>query len=70
MGELAFGKLLAELSSHRGACDWVESALGRICGDYSLDPSPQFACGYADVRGEGVKKRLRAARQPNKGCAA
>ena len=25
---------------------------------------------YTDVRGEGVKKRLGAARQPNKGCAA
>ena len=53
MGKLAFGKLLAELSSHRGACDWVESALGRICGDYSLDPSPQFACGGNLRRREG-----------------
>ena len=46
--------------------------MGIICGDYMLDPSLQFACGgtYADVRVDGVKKRLRAARQPSKGCAA
>eukprot|EP00964_Phaeocystis_antarctica_P010139 scaffold5552_cov52-Phaeocystis_antarctica.AAC.4 len=66
--ELGSGKLLAELSPlYIEVRDWVESA-----ATTRLTPARNLRSAetYADVRGEGVKKRLRAARQPNKGCAA
>ena len=61
--ELGFGKLLAKLSPHRGERDWAASAATtRSTPARNL----HVAEAYTDVRGEGVKKRLRAARQPKK----
>ena len=56
--ELGFGKLLAKLSPHRGERDWAASAATtRSTPARNL----HVAEAYTDMRGEGVKKRLRRA---------
>ena len=65
--ELGSGKLLAKVKLSSRVRDWAESAV--ITRSNSVR-NLRAAETYADVRVEGVKQRLRAARQPNKGCAA
>eukprot|EP00964_Phaeocystis_antarctica_P109113 scaffold73604_cov48-Phaeocystis_antarctica.AAC.1 len=56
--ELGSGKLLNELSSHRGERDWAASAATtRSTPARNL----HVAEAYTDMRGEGVNKRLRRA---------
>ena len=64
-GELRLAQL-AELKHHRGARDRAESM---ATASWTTARNLRVAETYTDVMGEGVKKWVRAAQQPNKGCA-